>query len=135
MLMIFLFFSSGNIPSIRLIMNCINAYELSSGKLVNRDKSLFLPVSKTSAQRINRWKRCTNFREKTFLLLILVAHCMLVRNMLEYFDYIVSKVGIVSFFVMGRGLRGGPLFWSRVFSNDFLFILTLLSPLSRVLLS
>ena len=85
-------FSSGNIPSIRLIMNCINAYELSSGKLVNRDKSLFLPVSKTSAQRINRWKRCTNFREKTFLLLILVAHCMLVRNMLECFDYIVSKV-------------------------------------------
>ena len=30
--------------------------------------------------------------KKPFLLLILVAHCMLVRNMLEYFVYIVSKV-------------------------------------------
>ena len=47
-------FSSGNIPSMRLIMNCINVYELSAGKLVNRDKTLFLPASKTSAQWINR---------------------------------------------------------------------------------
>ena len=38
-------FSSGNIPSMRLIMNYTDVYELSSGKLVNRDKTLFLPAS------------------------------------------------------------------------------------------
>ncbi|KAG5594424.1 hypothetical protein H5410_035656 [Solanum commersonii] len=79
-------FSSGNTPSMRLITNWIKVYESSSGQLVNRDKSFFLLTSKTSARRINRLRRCTNFMDKNFSSIYLGFPLYVGRKKLEYFD-------------------------------------------------
>ncbi|KAK4709985.1 hypothetical protein R3W88_004498 [Solanum pinnatisectum] len=85
-------FSNGKSSSLRLIMNCINDYEISSDQLVNRDKSFFFPPPRTAAQRINRIRRCTCFMDKTFPFAHLGCPLYVSRKLIVYFDNMVSKV-------------------------------------------
>ncbi|XP_060195291.1 uncharacterized protein LOC132624543 [Lycium barbarum] len=85
-------FSSGNSKSIKLVMKQIRNYEISSGKIVNKDKGFFLVGPKSCAYRINRIRNKTGFLDKSFPFTYLGCPIYIYRKRLSYFDNMTAKI-------------------------------------------
>ncbi|XP_070034183.1 uncharacterized protein [Nicotiana tomentosiformis] len=118
-------FTSGNDKSVSLFMKVFNNYEVSSGQLVNTDKSFFLTAPNSCAARINRIRNCIGFMDKDFPFTYLGCPIYIGRKKLVYFDNMVNKVvknlsGWQGTFMSG-GLLGVEARLLRELTTDVVF--------------
>ncbi|XP_075108964.1 uncharacterized protein LOC142180789 [Nicotiana tabacum] len=85
-------FLSSDLTSLMLIMQVLNAYEVASGQLVNKTKSVVYLQHLTNMEVVSKVERITGIHRNDFPIIYLGCPIFYARRKLEYYQPLITKV-------------------------------------------
>nr|XP_016491607.1 PREDICTED: uncharacterized protein LOC107811236 [Nicotiana tabacum] len=85
-------FSSSDATSLQLIMEVLDAYEVASGQLINKAKSIIYMHHSTSVEVVNKVQRVTEIDKHEFPFTYLGCPIFYARRKMDYYQGLVNKV-------------------------------------------